>query len=44
MWRKGRLASTGIYSGSVDPSAPSGLGFQSDRAHIGINGVALIFE
>ena len=43
LWRKGRLDSTGIYSGSVDPSAGGGSG-QSDQAHIGINGVGLIFE
>ena len=43
LWRKGRLASNGMYSGSVNPSAPSGSA-QSDQAHIGINGVALIFE
>ena len=43
LWRKGRLESNGIYSGSVNPLAKSGSG-QSDQAHIGINGVALIFE
>ena len=44
VWRKGRLDATGIYSGSVDPSAAAGLGSQSDQAHIGINGVGLMFE
>eukprot|EP01079_Euglenida_sp_SAG-EU17-18_P005245 gene5245-5301_t len=48
VWRKGRLASTGIYSGSVDPTQPGDASeaghVQSDQAHIGINGVALIFE
>lgn len=44
VWRKGRLDSTGIYSGAVNPSARAGLGTQSDQAHIGINGVALMFE
>ena len=43
LWRKGRLDATGIYSGSVNPSAPSGAA-QSDQAHIGINGVGLMFE
>ena len=42
VWRKGRHAATGIYSGSVDPSAPASQ--QSDQAHIGINGVGLMFE
>ena len=42
LWRKGRLDTTGIYSDSTDPSAPSSA--QSDMAHIGINGVGLIFE
>ena len=40
VWNLGRNAATGIYVGKVDPSADASS--QGDRAHIGINGVALI--
>jgi hypothetical protein len=41
-WRLGRDELTGIYSGSVDATAPASE--QASIAHIGINGVALMFE
>lgn len=45
VWRKGRLSRTGTYSGSVNPSKVDGdEDGQSDQAHIGVNGVALVME
>jgi len=42
VWRLGRDDATGIYTGDVDATAPASA--QSSIAHIGINGVALMFE
>ena len=42
VWNLGRNPKTGIHVGKVDPSADASA--QGDRAHIGINGVALIME
>lgn len=42
LWRLGRDARTGMYSDSVDATAAADA--QSDIAHIGINGVALMLE
>jgi hypothetical protein len=42
VWNLGRNPTTGIHVGKVDPSADASA--QGDRAHIGINGVALIME
>jgi hypothetical protein len=42
LWRLGRADTTGVYAGSVNPSTNAAS--QSDQAHIGINGVGLMFE
>jgi hypothetical protein len=42
VWRLGRDDTTGIYAGAVDATAPASA--QESIAHIGINGVALMFE
>ena len=42
LWSLSRSPVTGMHVGKVDPSADAAA--QGDRAHIGINGIALIME
>lgn len=42
VWRLGRDEASGMYSGTVDTTAPSDA--QDSIAHIGVNGLGLMFE